>query len=318
MCSLALIPTVPASASILASVVEPYGGVTGSWDLIRWWQLFVATLSVFAAIVIWRQTILWTLGRKWLTALISMIPYVQVIHAQTWWTLQTRGCMDFRAEEMRLGEHLVGVGVWIWVTVWVWWGWEKCRMRPETSIVRRPVVPMPPIARRILLSFGTLPISVGALFFIGICLDDVLGPADRAAITFTAYSTTASIFVAAWLLIWRKSVAWSPQVVRRTIMLTALLLVLPIAAPWVLVSISGSLDEVLSVLPVIGWGAWMVCTIFSWPMRLDHAPGQTPDPHCLGCGYSLSGLSATRCPECGTEPTLDELWAGTCRSVGWL
>ena len=33
-------------------------------------------------------------------------------------------------------------------------------------------------------------------------------------------------------------------------------------------------------------------------------------PRCLKCGYLLIGLRSTRCPECGDEPTLDELWRG--------
>ena len=31
-------------------------------------------------------------------------------------------------------------------------------------------------------------------------------------------------------------------------------------------------------------------------------------PRCLGCGYNLSGLTHCRCPECGREHRLDELW----------
>lgn len=31
-------------------------------------------------------------------------------------------------------------------------------------------------------------------------------------------------------------------------------------------------------------------------------------PTCLKCGYNLSGLTHCRCPECGTEHRLDELW----------
>ncbi len=31
-------------------------------------------------------------------------------------------------------------------------------------------------------------------------------------------------------------------------------------------------------------------------------------PHCPSCGYSLTGLNHCRCPECGKEYTLDDLW----------
>ena len=31
-------------------------------------------------------------------------------------------------------------------------------------------------------------------------------------------------------------------------------------------------------------------------------------PACPHCGYNLSGLTHCRCPECGTEYRLDQLW----------
>ena len=35
---------------------------------------------------------------------------------------------------------------------------------------------------------------------------------------------------------------------------------------------------------------------------------RTTPPTCLQCGYNLSGLTQCRCPECGSEFPLDELW----------
>ena len=31
-------------------------------------------------------------------------------------------------------------------------------------------------------------------------------------------------------------------------------------------------------------------------------------PKCLQCGYNLSGLTHCRCPECGKEYRLEQLW----------
>jgi hypothetical protein len=31
-------------------------------------------------------------------------------------------------------------------------------------------------------------------------------------------------------------------------------------------------------------------------------------PKCLRCGYDMTGLTEARCPECGAEYTLDQLW----------
>ncbi len=35
---------------------------------------------------------------------------------------------------------------------------------------------------------------------------------------------------------------------------------------------------------------------------------RTRPPACPSCGYNLSGLTRCRCPECGTEYSIDELW----------
>ncbi len=35
---------------------------------------------------------------------------------------------------------------------------------------------------------------------------------------------------------------------------------------------------------------------------------RTSPPICPKCGYNLSGLRECRCPECGVNYTLDQLW----------
>ncbi|MCC7290726.1 MAG: hypothetical protein IT449_01540 [Phycisphaerales bacterium] len=34
-------------------------------------------------------------------------------------------------------------------------------------------------------------------------------------------------------------------------------------------------------------------------------------PMCPACGYQMTGLKQCRCPECGRDYTLDELWKST-------
>ena len=91
-------------------------------------------------------------------------------------------------------------------------------------------------------------------------------------------------------------------------MAAILCLALPIAMHFLFAGSGNNLrDVILAGLPVIGWGVWMAVTVYIWPLQVRSA-GEM-GPHCPSCGYLLKGLRATRCPECGTEPTLDELWA---------
>ena len=55
-------------------------------------------------------------------------------------------------------------------------------------------------------------------------------------------------------------------------------------------------------LGTIALGGWL---LFSARRR-----GEGTAPHCLLCGYNLTGLTAPRCPECGVELTVEN------RSIG--
>jgi hypothetical protein len=84
----------------------------------------------------------------------------------------------------------------------------------------------------------------------------------------------------------------------------------PIAATFFLPDVDGVGATTLGFLPAIGWGVWMATTMWLWPMgRVDDL--SEAGPKCPQCGYLLVGLRQTRCPECGHEPTLDQLWAAT-------
>jgi DNA-directed RNA polymerase subunit RPC12/RpoP len=60
---------------------------------------------------------------------------------------------------------------------------------------------------------------------------------------------------------------------------------------------------------------WLVATVLIWKEtateraeRFGGAGGRAVA--CPRCGYNLTGLSSTQCPECGAQFTLDELAAG--------
>lgn len=299
--ALALLPIVPATAIAGVVVVQQH---IGTWsDELRMGHLLISVLFVSGTILIWRKAVLWTLGRKWLTALVACVPFIQVLYAKPLWDA---GCID--NDILRAGQHEVGIGLWVWLSIWVWWGWERTQMGKDKEATGTSRLRMSGTARRIVASIGTIPAVFGLTLIIAMAIDDFLGAPDSPART---YSGGAVVAVTMWVLIWRRGVVWSCGVARRTVAAGLTCLALPIVISFGLWNVGRGNDLLQAVavsLPVIGWGAWMAVTIRIWPLRATSELAEDRSPRCLRCGYLLIGLRATRCPECGDEPTLDELW----------
>ncbi len=130
---------------------------------------------------------------------------------------------------------------------------------------------------------------------------------------FVLSGVIAGIFVAAyWLLLWFRSIRWT----RERVLLTVGASVFAIG--------SGSLgawwvglrdDEVGAfVSGPIAIFSWLILTVFIWrdtrrerARRIDVRAGGALV--CPVCGYNMTGLRQTICPECGATYTIDELVA---------
>lgn len=303
--ALTLIPIVPATSIMGVKLCDTYASL-GPFDEPRLFHLFFALGWVMGTIIIWRALVVWTLGRAWLTALVGMIPFVQVVYAQPLWI--GSGCFRFISDGLlREGQHEVGIGLFVWMSIWLWWVWEKRQMVKRETEARTGAWCMSPVAIRLAASIGSIPFVFGVFMISAVALQDFAGLSDPLS---EAYSVTAVVAVSVWLAIWRRSVTWSGPVLTRTIVAAILCLALPIALHFLLAGGGNNLqDVILACLPVIGWGVWMAVTVYIWPLQVRSAGPGDMGPHCPSCGYLLKGLRATRCPECGTEPTLDELWA---------
>ena len=156
--ALALVPIVPAISGIGVALLEHFRGF-GAYDGFRWFHFLFSALWIVTTIAIWRRVIVWTLGRKWLTVLVNLIPFVQVVYGQPLWVAPAGGCSNFRLlrdEMLRFGQHEVGIGIWIWLTVWIWWAWEKTHMIDDK--VKRRAAPsrMTPTAKRLVASIASI------------------------------------------------------------------------------------------------------------------------------------------------------------------
>ena len=70
------------------------------------------------------------------------------------------------------------------------------------------------------------------------------------------------------------------------------------------------IDLGVSLLVVLTGGVTALGAFLLWRngFRRGWRSARDSPPTCPRCGYNLSGLSQCRCPECGTEFRLDELW----------
>lgn len=304
--TLVLIPIVPAVSGIATVLIEEFWS-PGPWsgDETRHYHFIFAALWVSALLLIWRSLVLWTMGRKWLTAMVAVVPFVQVIHGMHWWG--DAGC--WRGDVLRFGQHNLGIGVGTWLLVWVWWGWEKRRMVEDTISKRQLARRMSPAAIRMVATIGMIPFVVGVFALVATAIGDLGSSPGTGWSEASALGITAIVAVSIWLLIWRGAVEWSSRVCIRAVLGAVVLIGIPIAAIPVFESIlsGGWLEIAIYRFPVIGWGIWMAWTVRGWSVREGPVDAGSA-PRCLSCGYLLIGLRSTRCPECGDEPTIDELW----------
>jgi hypothetical protein len=118
-----------------------------------------------------------------------------------------------------------------------------------------------------------------------------------------------------WLVLWRKTVVWTSA--RRTFT-TLSAAGAGLLGIFIGVVMGQMVDEdeigfIVFVATLFAPPVWVFATILIWretaaerAARLDKSASALV---CPTCGYNLTGLTDTRCPECGTQFTLDQLVA---------
>jgi uncharacterized paraquat-inducible protein A len=168
---------------------------------------------------------------------------------------------------------------------------------------------------QILLSLLIFPLA-GVLYTIAFtgCMESrVFGYRYREEPGFVfAGCLTWAFITVYWLALWRKSVRWTGERVTRTLGCF-------LAAAVVAVMIGSATSNIgrgigYFVATVTAPLLWQLGTVLIWretpaerTARLSGAGANAIV--CPTCGYNLTGLKSTRCPECGSEFTLDQLIA---------
>jgi hypothetical protein len=172
---------------------------------------------------------------------------------------------------------------------------------------------------RILLSVFMFPLGVIVYVLVFVVGADMLrGYSPRTdAELFIASGVATWAFVAGyWCLLWRSSVRWDSRRVVGTLLGAAAALGAGTffgLCAGVLVPRSGSgfgafIGGVLAIV------LWLIATVVIWRETPEERAQRVRASSrsaitCPTCGYNLTGLSESRCPECGNKFTLDELLA---------
>ena len=167
---------------------------------------------------------------------------------------------------------------------------------------------------RILMSIVMAPLAMILYFVTVVILEGPLP--DEQAFMF------ADLFVAAfvvifWLGLWRRSVRWTRWRITWTVLAgfssiglsMAVGLILSLQMSW------NALEFFIILAGIIAIPIWLLITLLLWretsaerAERLRQSTGKTL--FCPSCGYNMTGLYEARCPECGSQYTLDQLLAG--------
>jgi hypothetical protein len=174
---------------------------------------------------------------------------------------------------------------------------------------------MSQLIARILLTILLFPSATLVLFISFVFLED-LNPLDDEQAMMVSVALTCGYMIAYWVLLWRRAVVWTEARLWATfwacIIAAAIGIVLGVGIALVVTYNEAMLGTMLGGLA--GAIVWMIATIVVWRetpaergARLARAGADTLV--CPACGYNLTGLRESRCPECGAAFTLNELLA---------
>ncbi|MBX3403956.1 MAG: hypothetical protein KF699_11155 [Phycisphaeraceae bacterium] len=175
---------------------------------------------------------------------------------------------------------------------------------------------------RLLLSMLLMPF-LAVLYIIGmVAIREWLGVWSAAPFALAGI-TCALAATSAWWLIWRGAVQWTTQRGRRTTLATVLWVVAGLAIGVVIemawTSGEGFGSFVGASAGILGW---MMTTVFIWRETAAERAARLAAlgigaVACPACGYNLTGLKTTTCPECGGSFSIQEL-AASARGAGEL
>ncbi len=170
---------------------------------------------------------------------------------------------------------------------------------------------MTKLVARLILAMLILPISGAVFLFMAMALIQGGPPPPQTIVTM--WVAEYVVIATYWILLWRGVVRWTRQRVIGTLLVTlGALLCGAIGAVFVYEFVEAEISLALliggGVVPIV----WVLGTVLVWKESADERLQRlktygTDTVCCATCGYNMTGLRDARCPECGSQFTLDEL-----------
>jgi hypothetical protein len=136
-------------------------------------------------------------------------------------------------------------------------------------------------------------------------------------VAFLMASIVTATFVAYyWIWLWRDSVNWTKPRTAKTLLSGLGCIAAGIIVALILNAISGIHDPSFCFFigGVIAIISWLPITVIIWketPLeRAERMRVADKDAlFCPRCGYNMTGLNQARCPECGAQYTINQLFS---------
>ncbi|MHC4219024.1 MAG: hypothetical protein ACYSU7_11280 [Planctomycetota bacterium] len=166
---------------------------------------------------------------------------------------------------------------------------------------------------KIMLALLMLPIAAAVYTVVIVGLMELVYNFSNEVAPFVMTTIIVWVFIACyWTLLWRRTVRWTAPRIGLTVIAFVIAAGAGAAAGMLAGLVERSVGAFLGGVTAVL--SWLILTVLIWqettPERIERLRTRNPEAMvCPTCGYNLTGLRQTTCPECGASYTIDELAA---------
>ena len=180
---------------------------------------------------------------------------------------------------------------------------------------------MPTMVTRLILSMSLVLLAAALYMPVYLIAMEGFNIRDDTRALWSTNLVCGGLLVVGWILVWRPEVRWTPARIFLT-PISWIIAAIPagVVAAFILIA-EPYYDEMAAVFAAMIWApCWIGLTALVWretktERRRSLKMQGLSALVCPTCGYNLMGLGESKCPECGSRFTLDQLYAAQKREA---